>query len=83
MPEEVDHGVASPRDVEQGLSAIEALRTEAQSGSVQHGGLRSDLGVTEKSRDVDFGDGPEEVIVIDWLPNDPEASTGQTNLSES
>jgi hypothetical protein len=29
-------------------------------------------GVYEKLEIVDLGHGPEEVIIVDWLPNDPE-----------
>jgi hypothetical protein len=31
-------------------------------------------GVVEKHTVLDFGDGPEDVVIIDWAPGDPEVS---------
>lgn len=44
-----------------------------ESGVVSHSGGEGQ-GVVEKHAVVDMGDGPEEVIVIDWAPGDPEVS---------
>lgn len=47
-----------------------ALRSQARAGVPAHG----EEGVMEKRTVVDLGDGPEEVVLVDWLPNDPEVS---------
>lgn len=47
-------------------------RSVMAGGSPYHIGTDGEAGTLEKRMTVDFGDGPEEVIMVEWLPDDPE-----------
>lgn len=52
--------------------------TEGKDGEVRELGIENGLGPRSRSKEktivVDLGNGPEDVILIDWAEGDPEAS---------
>lgn len=50
------------------------LRVQTRESGVHSHAGGEGRGVVEKPTVLDMGDGPEEVVVIDWAPGDPEVS---------
>ncbi|KLT40371.1 hypothetical protein CC85DRAFT_157800 [Cutaneotrichosporon oleaginosum] len=61
-----------------GLQATQlemSLRAQTrESGVLTHAAGEGGRGVVEKHTVLDFGEGPEEVVIIDWAPGNPEVS---------
>ncbi|TXT06467.1 uncharacterized protein COLE_05798 [Cutaneotrichosporon oleaginosum] len=50
-----------------------SLRAQTrESGVLTHAAGEGGRGVVEKHTVLDFGEGPEEVVIIDWAPGNPE-----------
>ena len=58
----------------EGVEQEKELRMVADDGMVRHSDSAGKGGVRERKAKVDMGRGPEEVIIIDWRPNDPAVS---------
>lgn len=50
------------------------LRSQTRESGVHARHGEEGAGVIEKHTVVDLGDGPEEVVIIDWAEGDPEVS---------
>jgi hypothetical protein len=57
----------------------EGVEADGQELPVQELGVENGLGIRSRSKEktivVDLGNGPEDVILIDWAENDPEVNS--------
>ncbi len=76
--DEKDLGNANGRrgSIQIGVDEIErerkARKWVREKGRQEHG---DEDGVKEGTKMVDLGNGPEEVVIVDWRPDDPEVSS--------